>query len=103
MPVWRVQRHVVWEPACGQTREVWGIDRPAPGLEAVCAPRDTDRDDPLFGPDDCCRSLLLRLDGGWVSWGRIWEWISAAEAAGYEVVSGFKELSPHATIVIRRP
>lgn len=101
MPIWRIRRHVVYEPGCQQTKEVWGIDRPAPGLEAVCGPRDTDRDDPLLGDGDCCRSLLLRLDGEWVTWGRIWEWMTVAEEAGYEVVSGFAELSPYSTIIIR--
>ena len=97
MPIWRLRRHVVYEPGCAQTKEVWGIDRSAPGLEAVCAPRDTDRDDPLAGGE----SLLLRLDGEWVTWRRIWEWISVAENAGYEVVSDFAGLSPYSTIIIR--
>jgi hypothetical protein len=44
---------------------------------------------------------LLLLDGDFVEWGRIWEWMSVAEEKGYEVVSGFKKLSPYSVIVIR--
>ena len=103
MPFYRLRRHVVYDPACQQTREVWGIDRKAPGLRSRCAPRDTDADDPLScgSRGGCCDLELLLLDGDFVEWGRIWEWMSVAEEKGYEVVSGFKKLSPYSVIVIR--
>jgi hypothetical protein len=33
----------------------------------------------------------------------MWEWLSEAEKAGYELVSGYKELSPYSTLIIRGP
>ena len=82
-----------------ETEEVWGIDRPAPGLITTCAPRDTDADDPLRR--ECNTYLLKTADGHHVTWHRMFEWLSEAEAAGYEVVSGFKKLSPYSSIVLR--
>ena len=109
MPLYRLRRHVIYEPGCQQTAEVWGVDRPFPassGLVTVCAPTDTDADDPLRARYTCCRPHLLRLPTGgghYVKWGEVWEWLSAAETAGYEVVSGFKKMSPYSVIVLRGP
>lgn len=103
MPFYRLRRHVVYKPGCQQTEEVWGIDRKAPGLATRCAPRDTDADDPLACGDSCCGPELLVLDGHLVPWGRIWEWLSVAEEAGYEVVSGFDKMTPYSVIVMRGP
>ena len=102
MPLYRLRRHVLYKPNCQQTEEVWGIDRPAPGLCTAPAPRYTDEDDPL-ATAECCCSHLLRLKGHWVPWGQIWEWLSDAEAVGYEVVSGFENLTPYSVIVLRGP
>ena len=103
MPVYRVRRHVVFKRGCQETEEVWGIDRPAPGLHTVPAPRDTDADDPLRSDECGCTQLLKMQCGHWVTWTRFFEWLSEAEAAGYELVSGFKKLSPYYTIVIKGP
>lgn len=104
MPLYRLKRHVIYRPGCQDTEEVWGIDRRPVGLPVVCAPRDTDRDDPLRARDDCCGSWLLQTaDGRYVSWHRFFEWASEAEAAGYEIVSGFKNLSPFTVVVLRGP
>lgn len=101
MPIYRIRRHVIYNSAEMQTKEVWGIDRPAPGLQIATGPRDTDKGDPLL-EKEC--SLLLRLQNGeWVTWHRIWEWLSEAEVAGYELISGYKHLSPYSTLIIRGP
>ena len=101
MAVYRLIRHVIYRPGSQETTEVWGIDRPAPGLPTVGAPRFTDADDPLRrGP---CSPLLLMRDGDYVTWHRLTEWLGEAAAAGYEVMSGFKKLSPYSTIVLRGP
>jgi hypothetical protein len=42
-------------------------------------------------------------DGDWVGWNKIPVWLSVAIAAGYEVVSGFQDMSPYKSIVIRGP
>ena len=97
MPFYRVQRHVVWDAPTQGTLEVWGIDRPALGLRFTGAPRFTDECDPLSGG---CPYLLLLKDGSWVTWDRIFEWMSEAEEAGYTVVSGLEKLTPYSTIVI---
>ena len=105
MPLYRLSRHVIYRSGCQQTDEVWGIDRAPPltsGLSVRCAPRDTDEDDPLRRRA-CGSPLLLLHEGDYVSWGMIWEWLSVAEAAGYEVISSFKKISPYSTIVIRGP
>ena len=105
MPLYRLSRHVIYRSGCQQTDEVWGIDRAPPaasGLTVRCAPRDTDEGDPLRRRA-CGAPLLLWQDDDYVAWGRIWEWLSAAEAASYEVVSGFKKMSPYSVIVIRGP
>jgi hypothetical protein len=105
MPLYRLSRHVIYRPGCQQTEEVWGVDRrftTGSGLETRCGPRDTDEDDPLRRRD-CCAPELLWHAGGYVPWGCIWEWLSVAEAAGYEVVSGFKKMSPYSVIVLRGP
>ena len=94
MPIYRLSRHVV----CG--REVWGIDRPVPRLQTICAPRDTDECDPLRRD---CGTLLLKMDGDFVTWHRIFEWISVAEEAGYQVISGFENITPFSVIVLRGP
>jgi hypothetical protein len=100
MPIYRLIRHVIFRPGTQETVEVWGIDRPAAGLPTVGAPSFTDADDPLGrGP---CSPLLLMRDGDYVTWHRMMEWLGEAEEAGYEVVSGFKKLSPYSTIVIRK-
>ncbi len=98
MPIYRLKRHVIFE-RCQQNREVWGIDRQPVGLMTVVSPRDTDADDPL--QYDC--SLLLQLDGDYVSWTRFFDWLSVAEEAGYTLLSGFEKLSPYSTILIRGP
>jgi hypothetical protein len=109
MPLYRLKRHVLYRPDCQQTEEVWGIDRPATGLHTAPAPRYTDQDDPLACSGNssvggaCCAHLLKTECGRWVPWGSIWEWLSEAEAAGYEVVSGFEKLSPYSVIVLRGP
>ncbi len=106
MPLYRLRRHVLYDSACGQTREVWGADRPfgSPALKTRPAPRDTDADDPLRrGGRDCGCAVLLVLDDEYVTWDDIWAWTSVAEAAGYEIVSGFKKLSPYSLIVLRGP
>lgn len=108
MPLYRLRRHVVYNAACGQTREVWGVDRPLSSalLKTASGPRDTDADDPLrVGNCGCACPLLLRLsdNSDFVGWDTIWTWLSDAEAAGYEVVSGFKKLSPYSVIVLRGP
>jgi len=97
MPLYVVKRHVVYGSSSQDEQEVWGIDRPAPGLQSVCAPRDTDKCDPLRS--DC--GLLLKIGHEFVTWKRIFEWLSLAEEAGYTVVSGFKAINPYSQIVIR--
>lgn len=102
MGIYRLSRNVVYSAREQQTVEVWGIDRAAPGLPCESAPRDTNNDDPLFPSQDHCGCvLLLLLDGRWVTWDRIPEWLSVAEEAGYELVSGYKKLSPYSTIMIK--
>ena len=99
MKTYRLIRHVVYLKGAQETQEVWGIDREAPGLPTTGAPAFTDADDPLRrGP---CSPLLLMRDGDYVTWHRLPEWFGEAEEAGYEVVSGFKKLSPYSTIIIR--
>ena len=100
MPVYRIQRHVVYRSQSQDEREVWGIDRAAPGLQSICAPRDTDVSDPLRRD---CGTLLLKMGGEFVTWHHIFEWLSMAEAAGYTVVSGYKNLHPYSPIVIQGP
>jgi len=102
MGVYRISRNVVYSVRDQNTVEVWGIDRVAPGLPCESAPRDTNNDDPLFpNHDSCCCVLLLLLRGHWVTWNRIPEWLSVAEEAGYELVSGYKKLTPYSTIMIK--
>jgi len=102
MGIYRISRNVVYSMREQQTVEVWGIDRPAPDLACESAPRDTNKDDPLTSyQDSCCCVLLLLLGGRWVTWDRIPEWLSVAEEAGYELVSGYKKLSPYSTIMIK--
>ena len=103
MPFYRVKRHVIYKPGCQQTEEVWGIDRPAPGLRTGGAPRDTDADDPLRGDGCGCVTLLKMECGSPVTWDRFFEWLSEAETAGYELVSGYKNLSPYSVLVLRGP
>jgi hypothetical protein len=43
------------------------------------------------------------MDGEWVTWRRIWEWLSVAEEAGYSVVSGYEKLSPYSVIILKGP
>lgn len=107
MPFYRLRRHVVYDPGCGQTREVWGVDRPfgSSELKTVGAPRDTDADDPLR-VDECGCPYLLTMGCGkqsFVPWNAIWDWLSLADAAGYTVVSGFKKMSPYSVIVLQGP
>jgi len=101
MPIYSLRRHVIFRPGRQETTEVWGIDRPAAGLATAGAPPSTDADDPLRrGP---CSPLLLMRDGDYVTWARFFEWLSEAEEAGYELVSGFKNLSPYSRMVLRGP
>jgi hypothetical protein len=102
MPIYKLSRHVVYEPREQKSIEVWGIDRKPTSLPVQCAPRDTDIDDPLRS-ETCCSSYLLLLDSKFVKWHHISEWFSFAEDAGYEVISGFKKLSPYSTILVRGP
>jgi hypothetical protein len=106
MPLYRLRRHVIYDSACAKTREVWGVDRPfgSAALVTLRGPRDTDAEDPLRGGDcGCDCPLLLRHAGDYVTWDAIWGWLSAAEDAGYELVSGFKKLSPYSVMVLRGP
>jgi len=99
MPFYRLIRHVIFRSGSQETQEVWGIDRVPNGLPVTGAPLFTDADDPLRqGP---CSPLLLMRDGGYVTWHRFTEWLSEADEAGYELVSGFKNLSPYSTIIIK--
>jgi hypothetical protein len=102
MPFYRIRRHVIYKPGCQQTEEVWGIDRTAPSLNTVGAPRDTDEGDPLRS-DGCGPQLLKLADGRWVTWERFFEWLSEAESAGYELVSGFKKMTPYSVLVLKGP
>jgi hypothetical protein len=79
------------------------VDRPMAGLPTRGAPRDTDADDPLRSDECGCTQLLTLPCGSLVTWPRIMEWMSMAEAAGYEIVSGFKKLSPYSAIIVRGP
>jgi hypothetical protein len=98
MPIYSLSRHVIYKPGCQETIEVWGIDRPAHGIKTVCAPRDTDADDPLRSD----RTFLLKLEcGDYVTWDRMFEWLSEIEEHGYEVISGFEKMSPYTNIIIR--
>lgn len=99
MPVYKLIRHVIFRPGTQETVEVWGIDRPLQRLPITGAPSFTDADDPLRR--GACSPLLLMRDGDYVTWDRMPEWLSEAEEAGYEVVSGFKKLSPYSTIMLK--
>jgi hypothetical protein len=82
------------------------VDRPfgAAALVTVRGPRDTDADDPLrVGNCGCGCPLLLRLGEDYVTWDGLWTWLSMAEDAGYELVSGYKKLSPYTVMVLRGP
>ena len=98
MPFYKIQRHVIYRPGSQETREVWGIDREAPGLPVRGAPYATDADDPLGQP---CSLLLVLRDGDYVTWDRFFEWLGLAEEAGYELVSGYQKLTPYSSLVIR--
>jgi len=99
MPVYRLIRHVIYFPGSQDTEEVWGIDCPPPDLPTTSAPTFTDADDPLRR--GACVPLLLLRDGSYVNWERITDWLSEAEEAGYELVSGYQKLSPYSTMIIR--
>jgi hypothetical protein len=101
--IYQLRRHVVYKPGCQETVEAWGVDRPMAAMQSRGAQRDTDADDPLRSGDCGCTQLLVMPCGSYVTWHRFMEWLSLAEAAGYELVSGFKNLSPYSTIVIRGP
>ena len=103
MPLYQLRRHVIFKPGCQETIEVWGVDRPMAAMPTKGAPRDTDADDPLRRDECGCTQLLVLPCGSHVTWHRMMEWMSLAETAGYEVVSGFKKLSPYSTIVMRGP
>lgn len=103
MPLYQLRRHVIFKPGCQETVEVWGVDRPMAAMPTRGAPRDTDADDPLRGGDCGCTQLLVLPCGSYVTWHRMMEWLTVAEAAGYELVSGFKKLSPYSTLVVRGP
>jgi len=103
MGIYRISRNVVYTARDQNTVEVWGIDRAAPGIPSAAAPRDTNNDDPLFAnQNSCCCPLLLLLGRDWVTWDLIPEWLSFAEKAGYELVSGYKKLTPYSTIMIKK-
>ena len=96
--MYSIRRRVIYIPGSQETQEVWGIDRPAPRIRTVAAPRFTDEDDPLGAP---CSLLLRMQDGDYVSWYRLPEWLGEAEAVGYEVVSGLAKLTPYSVILLR--
>lgn len=102
MPLYKLRRHVIYRPGCQETEEVWGIDRRPTRLPVCPAPRDTDRDDPLRSQSECC-TQLLKHHGEYVTWENMMDWLSTAEEAGYEVVSGFKKFFPFSTIILRGP
>ena len=99
MPIYKLIRHVIYRPGCQETREVWGVDRVPAGLPTVGAPKFTDADDPLRRSD--CSPLIVMRSGEYVTWDTMMEWLSEAEEAGYEVISGFKNLSPCSVILLR--
>jgi len=102
MGFYRIRRNVVYSAQLQNTVEAWGIDRPAPGLCYVQAPRDTNRDDPINGNQDkCCCVLLLLIGRDWVTWDLLPEWLSIADEAGYELASGYEKLSPYSTLILR--
>jgi len=101
MPLYRLIRHVIFRPGCQETQEVWGVDRSLCKLPTEGAPSFTDADDPLRR--GACSPLLLMRNGDYVTWERLVEWLGEAEEAGYEVISGFKNLSPYSTILLRGP
>lgn len=92
--MWRLIRRVVYLPSSQDTLEVWGVNRPIPGLRTVAAPPFTDADDPLRS--SC--SLVLKLGDDYVTWDNMDEFLGVAEAAGY-TVSGFND--PYSTIILR--
>ena len=99
-----LKRHVLYDVRDKQTREVWGPDRVPANLQTVPAPRArVDCDDPLRDESGACTPLFVLRDGCHVTWSRIMEFLSEADEAGYEVVSGFKHLSPYSQIVLRGP
>jgi hypothetical protein len=98
MPFYKLQRHVIYKPGSQETQEVWGIDAEAPGLPVKGAPYATDAGDPLGRP---CSLLLVLRCGEFVTWDRFFEWLSEAEEAGYELVSGYQKLTPYSSLVIR--
>ena len=102
MGIYKLKRHVVNKPGCQETVEVWGIDRVPAALPSCVAPNDTDAYDPLRS-NRCAVRLLRMADGEWVTWDRIAEWFSEAEAAGYTAISGYESLSPYSVILIRGP
>ena len=101
MPFYRVKRHVLYQPCEQQSREVWGIDRPATGIRTTSGARHIDCDDPLR--NEGCVQLLQLVDGCHVTWDRLWEWLSEADVAGYTLVSGFEKISPYSTLIIKGP
>lgn len=108
MPLYRMLRRVVYDRAAQEYNEVWGIDRVSATflLPTKSAPRDTDRDDPLNDPkrEPCgCTPLLTLQNGEWVTWKRMFEFLSEAEEAGYTLVSGFERMSPLSTLVLKGP
>jgi hypothetical protein len=102
MPLYKLRRHVIYRSGCQETEEVWGVDRRPARLVACAAPRDTDRDDPLRSRSECA-TQLLKHRGDYVTWENMMDWLSDAEEAGYEVVSGFNKFSPFSTIILRGP
>ena len=101
MPIYKLIRHVIFRPGSQETQEVWGIDRAPASLPVVGAPPFTDADDPLRR--GACRPLLVMQNGDYVTWHRFFEWLSEAEEAGYELISGFKNLSPYSQMILRGP
>lgn len=107
MPFYRMSRRVVYDRAAQEYNEVWGVDRVSDSflLPTKPAPRDTDRDDPLNDPKregGCgCSALLTLRNGEWVTWKRMFEFLSEAEEAGYTLISGFEQLSPYSVMVLK--
>ena len=99
MPIWRLQRHIVYLPSCQDTIEAWGIDRPAPSIPTGPAGNWTDVDDPLA---TACPLMVFMRDGSYVTWNRIWEFLSEIGESGYQTVSSLHKISPFSTIVIQK-
>jgi hypothetical protein len=104
MPLYRMFRRVIFDTREQAYREAYGIDRTPANLPTKPAPRDTDKDDPIQGlrsATGACSPMLVLQDGSWVTWHKMFEFLSEAEDAGYTLISGFEKLSPYSTMILR--